>query len=71
MYSNLSNEFKWQRITIATAVLTCMTIVYAAAGCGPNEAIIHDCSDPDVADGGDAGNDAGSGKNEDPYCNEY
>jgi hypothetical protein len=66
MYSNMSRDLKWQRITIAAAVLTCATIVYAAAGCGPNEAIIHDCSDTDagVTDGGDAG----SGKSEDPFC---
>ncbi len=67
MYSKFSRELKWQRITIATAVLTCAAIVYAAAGCcGPNEAIIHDeCFDAGVTDGGDAGSDNGG----DPYCN--
>jgi hypothetical protein len=65
MYSKLSRELKWQRITIGAAVLTCAAIVYAAAGCGPNEAIIHECFDAGVTDGGDAGSDNG----EDPYCN--
>ena len=70
MYSNFSRELKWQRITIAAAVLTCAAVVYAAAGCcGPNEAIIHDCSPDDagVADGGDAG----SGKSQDPFCTDF
>lgn len=69
MYSRFSSELKWQRITIAAAVLTCAAIVYAAAGCcGPNEAVIYDdCFfDAGVTDGGDAGDNGG-----DPNCNGY
>ena len=64
MYSRISRELKWQRITIGAAVLTCAAVVYAAAGCcGPNEAIIHECPDASAGDGGDAETDNG-----DPYC---
>jgi hypothetical protein len=65
-----SQRWKWQSLTIFTAVLisAAALIAVSASGCGPNAILILDCRDGGPPDGGDAGNN-GNGGNDLPYCN--
>jgi hypothetical protein len=73
MRSNVSARWKLRSVMAIAAVLAgaAMILMPIAAGCGPNDIIIHDCIDgsaPDSGDGGNGGN-GGSGGSKLPYCN--